>query len=183
MVFMAVIYYKKVSSKSIHFSKPFKQDHVYRMTVHPRLFIQTPILIAQDPLTENGETVSKVTFTVPPEFEEWVRSIEKHVVAYAKSNKEELFHATDISDDLIEASFASSLSKNNTLTLRTSKDMIVYCDQDPVSPSEVTKGRKVAAIISPTFVDFGKKNFACRWSLFAVRIADSNKDCKIVDDE
>lgn len=167
---MTVMLFKSYDPQGIKFSKPFKQDHAYRMTILPKAFLQTPDVVCQTPLLDHGETSSLASFVIPPVLREWIRSIEARVVQHAKENKEQLFLNKDIADEFIEASFRSCLSGDHVATMRLSKDVVVYDEKkEPMSPETVSKNSRVTLIISPNHVDFGKRNFTIRWSILAIR--------------
>lgn len=180
---MTVVLYSNVNMKGIVFSKPFKQDRMYRVAVLPRMLIQSPELICKTSLLDDGETVARVTFESGDEFSEWIRSFERKVVYHAKNNKETLFKDEHIPNELIEASFVSSLASGNSITMRLSKDVVVYDEhKQVVSPGDISPGTPVVMIFSPTFIDFGKKNFTTRWNVTAIKVAKSSTPCNIVDD-
>lgn len=169
---MTVLLFKRYPPADITFSKPFKQDHAYRMTIQPKAFVQTCDVVCQTPLMDRGETCSLASFVIPPMLREWIKGIDRAIVDHAKASKEQLFGTKEISDEFIEASYKSCLTGENTMTMRVSKDVVVYDDKkEAISPEEIPKNARVVLIVSPNHVDFGKRNFACRWSILAIRKA------------
>jgi hypothetical protein len=174
--------YESVSPSRVHFSKPFKQDRAYRLAIYPKFLVKTPEFTCLTDFMVDGETSAKAAFKVPDAFQQWFKSIEKRVVSHVKRDKEAIFKDNTITDDFIEANFVSNFTKNG-LEFRISRDAIVYDEatRQPVSPSNVKAGSRVSLVVSPTFVDFGKKNFTCKWSIVTARLVGKGA-CKIVDE-
>jgi len=167
---MTVLMFKNFDSEKMVFSKPFKQDHAYRIAITPKAFVQTNEVVLKTALMDRGELTQRATFVVPANLLEWFRSIDAKIRSHARANKAEIFGNRDIADEFIDASFSSCITGDRTVSLRLSKDLIAYDENKvPVSPEMIPKESKVILIISPNYVDFGKRSFACKWSIVAVK--------------
>jgi hypothetical protein len=167
---MTVLMFKNFDPEKMVFSKPFKQDHAYRIAITPKAFIQTNEVVLKTAMIDRGELTQRATFIAPPVLLEWFRAIDAKVRSHARAHKADIFGNRDIADEFIDASFSSCISGDRTVCLRLSKDLIAYDENKvPVSPEAIPKDSKVVLIISPNYVDFGKRSFACKWSIVAVK--------------
>lgn len=179
---MTVILYKDLDPTQVDFSKPFKQDHAYRLTVCPKVYIQTPTIVCHSRLMSQGELLPKASFVIPTAFADWLKQFEKRAIEHTMANKEALFHDDTISDNFIQASYQSCLTSGSIMTVKLSKELTVYDTQkDPISPEEVKESDKVVLILTPSHVDFGKRNFCLRWVAIAVKKVPTMK-VDFVDD-
>jgi len=167
---MTVLMFKNFDPEKMVFSKPFKQDHAYRMAITPKAFVQTNEVTLNTTLIDRGELTQRATFVANPALLEWFRAIEAKIRSHARAHKKDIFGDRTVADDFIDASFSSCISTDRTVTLRLSKDLIAYDENKvPVSPEAIPKESKVVLIVSPNYVDFGKRSFACKWSVVAVK--------------
>lgn len=167
---MTVLMFKNFDPEKLVFSKPFKQDHAYRIAITPKAFVQTNEVVLKTALMDRGELTQRASFVVPANLLEWFRTIDAKIRSHARANKADIFGNRDIADEFIDASFSSCITGDRTVTLRLSKDLIAYDENKvAVSPEAIPKDSKVVLIISPNYVDFGKRSFACKWSIVAVK--------------
>lgn len=163
--------FKNFDPEKMVFSKPFKQDHAYRIAITPKAFVQTNEVTLKTALIDRGELTQRATFVVSPVLLEWFRAVEAKIRAHAKKNKKDIFGDREVQDEFIDASFTSCASQaDRSVTLRLSKDLIAYDENKvPVSPEAISRDSKVVLIVSPNYVDFGKRSFACKWSVVAIK--------------
>lgn len=163
--------FKNFEPEKMVFSKPFKQDHAYRIAITPKAFVQTNEVTLKTALIDRGELTQRATFVASPALLDWFRDIEAKIRSHARAHKKDIFGDRDVPDEFIDASFSSCISRSDrSICLRLSKDLIAYDENKvPVSPEAIPKESKVVLIVSPNYVDFGKRSFACKWSVVAVK--------------
>jgi hypothetical protein len=170
---MSVTIFKTLDPKTFEFSKPFKQDKFMRIAVTPRMFVQTngiEILSVDMP----GDVIK---FRVNKALAKFLTSVDARVLEHAKTHKDSMF-SEGVADDLIESQYVSPLTDDGaTFQARLSKELVVYDSENAVvSPNSLKPGAKVIAIMTPSFVDFSRSKFTCRWSVMAIREKKSNQD-------
>lgn len=173
----SAVLYSSVDPASVKLSDMRKTDSSYRIGVSPKMMVQVNGVVVESPFVEDGDLAPRILLRCPDKFIEWVEEVEDTVIAHVKDRKEELF-GKSIPDHFIEAGFQSSVSSPHVFVARVSPALGVYdCSKAPAPPSRIKEGKKVALVLQLPCIDIGKKTFAARWTVVAVKLLPQNSYC------
>lgn len=171
-----------VHPSSVQFSKPVKTTAAYKVYPTELPLIQTDHVSFAAPIVDGGDILSKTTIRISPKMQEWIRSVEKHVLQYTKENKASFFHDS-VTDDFIDSGFQSSLGKDASLSIRISPDVTVYsADKTTLPLLYIKAGTRACVMLTLNSIEFGKKTFGIRWVLMAAKATSEVPYCFVEDD-
>jgi Family of unknown function (DUF5871) len=181
----AISLYKNIEPEAFTFGGIHKDSHVYLLRPEQKIFVQTPVLVVKDSITNvSGEiTKSAVHIDTCAKFTGWVNAVEDHIVDFAIKNKHELFKQ-DLNDDFIRESFKPSVVASTELSLHVHPELSVF-DQDRniLGSSSIKIGTRISAIIMLHSVRFTKHQFYCKWILRSARLQKQPEYCFIDKDD